>query len=49
MNTTPTTVRRDRNPDKTARRNLGIIKGQLRGRLKYPKYGGGSGNGSQKD
>ena len=43
------TIPKDRNPDKTARRNLAIIMGQRRGRIRFPKYGGGSGNVKQED
>jgi hypothetical protein len=41
--------RKDRNVVRTTRRNLGIINGHLRGRLIYPKYGGGAGNVKQED
>ena len=49
MEKTASEQRKDRNVFKTTRRNLGIIKGQLRGRLIYPKYGGGSGNAKLDD
>ncbi len=40
---------KDRHPDKTARRNLAIINGQRKGRLRFPKYGGGSGHVTKED